>query len=193
MQEDGRFAVVSVSILCLRSYSSHLHSGSQTAAAISIGVLGITTATLEVGVAFGAFEASPLASPSVIGWRTTHLGHATRWLGGVILMVTGLYTMVQTQRAPARTTGSQSTHRGRLLLTSLALSFDNLAIGFALGTRHISLVLAAIVVGAISVAMSLVGLELGSAGRQFGQRGEFLGGALLVGVGIAIASGAPST
>jgi putative Mn2+ efflux pump MntP len=38
--------------------------------------------------------------------------------------------------------------------------------------------------------MSLVGLELGSRlGTQFGQRGEVLGGALLMGVGIAIASG----
>ncbi len=166
---------------------------SNFAAAISIGVLGVTARQrLEVGVAFGAFEAGMPVLGLALGHRLAHdLGHATRWLGGVILMVTGLYAIVQTQRAPARTTGSQSTGRGRLLLTSLALSFDNLAIGFALGTRHISLVLAAIVVGAISVAMSLVGLELGSRlGRQFGQRGEFLGGALLVGVGIAIASGA---
>ncbi len=51
---------------------------------------------------------------------------------------------------------------GRLLVTGIALSFDNLAVGFALGTYHVSLPAAAAVIGTVSVVMSLAGLELGA-------------------------------
>jgi putative Mn2+ efflux pump MntP len=77
-----------------------------------------------------------------------------------------------------------------LLVTGAALSIDNLAVGFALGTFHVSLALAAIAIGAISVGMSLIGLELGSRiGTRAGERGELLGGLVLIGVGVAVASG----
>jgi manganese efflux pump family protein len=77
-----------------------------------------------------------------------------------------------------------------LLVTGAALSVDNLAVGFALGTFHVSLVLAAIVIGAISVSMSLIGLELGGRiGTRVGERGELLGGLVLIGVGVVVASG----
>jgi putative Mn2+ efflux pump MntP len=79
---------------------------------------------------------------------------------------------------------------GRLLVTGLALSIDNLAVGFALGTYHIALVLAAVVIGAVSVTMSLAGLELGRRlGTRAGDQGEIIGGLVLIGVGAAIAAG----
>ena len=51
---------------------------------------------------------------------------------------------------------------GRLLVTGLALSTDNLAVGFALGAYRVSITVAAIVIGAVSVALSLLGLEIGA-------------------------------
>lgn len=43
-------------------------------------------------------------------------------------------------------------------------------------------------IGAVSIAMSLIGLELGNRlGPRTGQRGELLGGLVLIGVGICIA------
>jgi putative Mn2+ efflux pump MntP len=76
------------------------------------------------------------------------------------------------------------------VVTGAALSIDNLAAGFALGTFHVSLALAAVVIGAISVAMSLIGLELGNRiGARTGERGELLSGLVLIGVGVAVASG----
>ena len=42
---------------------------------------------------------------------------------------------------------AETTRRtGQLLVTGLALSIDNLAIGFALGTYHVSLAAAAIII-----------------------------------------------
>ena len=77
-----------------------------------------------------------------------------------------------------------------LVITGFALSIDNLAVGFALGTYHVSLPLAAAVIGVVSVAMSLAGLELGARiGMRTGQRGELLGALVLIGVGAAIGTG----
>jgi putative Mn2+ efflux pump MntP len=51
--------------------------------------------------------------------------------------------------------------------------------------------LAAVVIGAVSVSLSLAGLELGNRfGARTGERGEIVGGLVLVGVGVAIAAGA---
>ena len=67
---------------------------------------------------------------------------------------------------------------------------DNLAVGFALGAVHVSLPVAVIVIGAVSVALSLLGLELGHRlSTRIGGRGEILGGLVLIGVGIAVAAG----
>jgi putative Mn2+ efflux pump MntP len=79
----------------------------------------------------------------------------------------------------------------RLLLSGLALSLDNLVVGFALGTYQIAILLGAIVIGAVSVSLSLIGLELGARlGGWAGHRSDQLGGIILIGVGAAVAAGA---
>ena len=86
---------------------------------------------------------------------------------------------------------SPSLHLGRLLASGLVLSMDNLVVGFALGTYGVSVAAGAILIGSISVAMSLVGLELGGLlGRWAGQRSEQMSGLILILVGAAIAGGA---
>lgn len=55
---------------------------------------------------------------------------------------------------------------------------------------HVGIAEGAIVIGVVSVGLSLAGLELGSRiGAAAGRRGEQLGGAILVAVGVAIAAG----
>jgi manganese efflux pump family protein len=170
---------------------------SNFAAAVGIGVSGTDGRTrLRVGVIFGLFETGMPLVGLVLGRSlATTLGHAAHWIGAALLIVTGGYAVVQAIRSPARHDGqAQATppglRTGRLLITGAALSIDNLAVGFALGTFHVSLALAAIVIGVVSVAMSLIGLELGNrVGARAGDRGELIGGLVLIGVGIAVASG----
>ena len=55
---------------------------------------------------------------------------------------------------------------------------------------HVDVVEGALVIGVVSVLMSLAGLELGSRiGAAAGCRGEQIGGAILVAVGVALAAG----
>jgi putative Mn2+ efflux pump MntP len=102
-----------------------------------------------------------------------------------------------TREAPTREapgpSASQAPRFGRLLVSGLVLSLDNLVVGFALGTYQIGIVAGAILIGAVSVAMSLAGLEVGGMlGRWAGRRSEQMSGVILILVGAAIAGGALS-
>jgi putative Mn2+ efflux pump MntP len=173
---------------------------SNFAASIGIGISGVDNRTrLRVGLIFGVFEAAmPVAGLALGRALTGPLGANAHYLGGAILIATGLYNLAQTYRSrraddPVKPTDASPDtqpppqHAGQLLVTGVALSIDNLAVGFALGTYPVSLLLAAIIIGVVSVGLSLLGLELGRVlGNTLGQRGELLGGVVLIIVGIAI-------
>jgi putative Mn2+ efflux pump MntP len=168
---------------------------SNFAGAIGIGLTGIDARTrLRVGIAFGLFEALMPIAGLLLGQAVAgYFGHIAKYVAGGILVLTGAYTIWQGRRVPkeqeeAKGTTSLQTHR--LLVTALALSIDNLAVGFALAVYRIPIVLAAATMGVISVAMSLIGLELGNRlGTRVEAWSEELGGAVLILVGIAIAAG----
>ena len=166
---------------------------SNFAASVGIGVAGIDARTrLRVGVTFGLFETGMPIVGLLLGHSlATALGRPAHWIGAGLLIATGLYALAAAARG-ARAADDQAARLGpgRMLLTGLALSMDNLAVGFALGTYHLNVAVAAIVIGAVSVAMSLLGLELGSRiGSRAADRGELIGGVVLIAVGIALAAG----
>jgi putative Mn2+ efflux pump MntP len=75
-------------------------------------------------------------------------------------------------------------------MTAFALSIDNLVVGFALGVYNVSVFEAAVVMGVVSVLLSLLGLELGSRlGKRVEAWSEELGGGVLVLIGLALAFG----
>jgi putative Mn2+ efflux pump MntP len=166
------------------------------AASVGIGVTGIDARTrLRVGVIFGIFETGmPIAGLLLGRSLASDLGRSAHWIGAGLLIAAGLYALVQAVRGLSRQDGNghaADQSAARMLVTGLALSIDNLAVGFALSTYHVSLAVAAVVVGAVSVTLSLLGLELGNRiGTRIGDRGELIGGVVLIGVGIAIATGA---
>jgi putative Mn2+ efflux pump MntP len=166
------------------------------AAAIGIGLSGLDAKLrLQVALVFGIFEGGMPIVGLLIGRSLTHLlrGHA-HVIGGVILALTGLYGIVTSaiERRSGKASTAERHHSGlgHLIVTGAALSIDNLIVGFALGTYHVSLVVAALVIAIVSVGMSLVGLELGRRlGMRVGEYGELLGGAVLMLVGVAIGVG----
>jgi len=174
---------------------------SNLAAAIAIGVSGVDARTrLRVGLIFGTFEAGMPVLGLVLGEQVAApLGHAARWVGAGLLIAVGGYAIASAARVHAGQADAESRGRrrppgaGPLLLSGLALSLDNLVVGFALGTYNTPIVIGAIVIGTVSVVLSLIGLELGARiGTWAGARGEQLAGLMLISVGIAIASGALS-
>lgn len=181
------------------------------AAAVAIGLAGVDVRTrLRVGAVFGVFEAGmPIVGLLIGAQAAASLGHASRWLAAGLLIAVGGYFLVEGLReahvaSPGRgaqpAAGSSSPDHGgrppgaeglgRLVLAGLALSVDNLAVGFALGSYHTSVVIGAVTIGAVSVGLALIGLELGGRlGASAGQRGGQLAGLLLLVVGALIAGG----
>jgi putative Mn2+ efflux pump MntP len=180
---------------------------SNFAAAIGIGVSGVRgRARVQIAVVFGVFEAGmPVLGVALGQGVAASLGQAARWLGGAALIVIGLSSLILARRAAraARVTGGRagdggpgpdgdgpSWRLGRIVISGLALSVDNLAAGFALGAYHTGLALAATVFGAVSVIMTLAGLELGARlGASAGDRSELIASVMLIAVGIAVAAG----
>jgi manganese efflux pump family protein len=163
------------------------------AGALAIGVSGVDAQLrLRVAVAFGLFEGGMPLIGLLLGHHVADaVGSHSNAIAASLLALTGIYTIVMALR-----TGPQDVpeigrwNTARLSTTGLALSVDNLVIGFALGTYHVSLPVAAVLIAAVSVAMSLVGLELGSRlGEHLGQPSELLAGTILIAVGGAIAVG----
>lgn len=165
---------------------------SNLAAAIGIGISGLDARVrLRVGLVFGAFEAVAPAAGLVVGRGVAQtVGAGGRYLGGAVLVAAGGWAVLRS-RTGASGDPPTGLRNGPLLVTGAALSVDNLVVGFALGTQGISVAVAAGVIATVSVVMTLAGLELGhQLGGVVGQRGEEIGGAVLVVVGIAIALGA---
>ena len=165
---------------------------SNFAGAIGIGLSGIDARTrLRVGIAFGLFEALMPIVGLLIGQAVAgYLGHLAKYIGGGILILTGAYTIWQGRRTGNEQEGPPELGTHTLVVTALALSIDNLVVGFALAIYRIPIVLAAVTMGVVSVGMSLIGLELGHRlGARVESWSEEIGGGVLIAVGVAIALG----
>jgi manganese efflux pump family protein len=175
---------------------------SNLAASVGIGVAGVNARVrLRVGVVFGVFEAGMPVVGLLIGQGlATEVGRVVRWPGAILLMLIGVLGVLRSLKArgtsppPADAPAPAFIPRrgtARLLASGLVLSMDNLVVGFALGTYGVGILAGAVVIGTVSVVMSLAGLELGGLlGRWAGRRGDQMSGVALVLVGAAIAGGA---
>jgi putative Mn2+ efflux pump MntP len=167
---------------------------SNFAGSIGIGLSGVDARTrLRVGIAFGLFEGlMPVLGLAIGQALAGTLGSYGRYLGAGLLVLTGAYTIWQGRR-----TGEveRSEERGviatrQLFILAIALSIDNLVVGFALGVYRIPLLVAAVTMAVVSIGLSLLGLELGSRlGARVGEWSEEIGGGVLILVGIAIGVG----
>ncbi len=167
---------------------------SNFAAAVGIGFAGVSARTrLRVALVFGVFEAGmPIVGLAAGARLVTGVGEAARWIGAALLIAMGAWGALRAlrQRGTAPATPPAQGSLGKLLVTAFALSLDNLAAGFALGTFRVGVVLGAVVIGAVSVLLALAGLEIGRRiGGRAGRYSEGIGSAILVVVGVVIATG----
>ncbi len=74
-----------------------------------------------------------------------------------------------------------------LVLLSIAVSIDALAVGLSLGVLGILVWYPAIIIGLVTCFLSLAGLRLGNGfGSKFGKPVEIIGGLVLIGIGLRI-------
>ncbi len=164
-------------------------------ASTALGISGVDrNLRIRVAVIFGVFEGVMPVIGLLIGQSLAHsLGSAADPVAGTLLGLVGAYSIVMelTSGKPvSRDTHDAAPDTRRLVLLAGILSIDNLVIGFALGTYHVNIAVAAVTIAGISVALSLLGLEIGGRlGERLGPRSGLVGGAVLVVVGIAVGTG----
>jgi manganese efflux pump family protein len=160
--------------VCLASGSLRLTQGARPAFLLSFH--------------FGLFQFIMPVLGWLIGARiapiTKNYGH---WL------VFGLLGFIGVRMIYSAVTGEEShsndPSRGMtLILLSIAVSIDALAVGMSLGLMGIFVWYPAIFIGAVTGVLSLIGLRLGkSFGSRYGRLVEIGGGLVLVAIGAQIA------
>ncbi len=108
------------------------------------------------------------------------------WLAFGLLGFVGVRMINSALRGHARQ--SEDPSRGwTLVLLSVAVSIDALAVGLSLGLLGIFVWYPAIFIGVMTGILSLVGLRVGQGlGSQFGKPAEIIGGVVLIGIGLRI-------
>lgn len=162
-------------------------------ASVGIGLAGVTSGLrVRIAAVFGFFETTMPLAGLVIGARLASLfGSMGHPIGGLFLVAVGAYTLWQASRAPTRPEALWANlSLKQLFVAGFVLGIDNLVAGFGLGASSVPVVLAAVIIGAISVFLSLVGLELGHRLGRFAERwSEALSGLVFVAIGVALVAG----
>jgi putative Mn2+ efflux pump MntP len=164
------------------------------AAAIGIGIAGVDARIrVRVAVIFGFFEAAMPLVGLLVGHGSAHsLGQATRYVGGGLLAAAGLWSLLQARRTNIADHANDDVRNaphdiGPLLVTGLALSIDNLVIGFGLGVTNTPLLASLLVFAVVSVGLTLAGLELGrTIGARMQGQADWVAGVVLIVVGVLI-------
>jgi putative Mn2+ efflux pump MntP len=82
---------------------------------------------------------------------------------------------------------SDPTRGSSLIMLSVATSIDALGVGLSLALLKLNVIVASLLIGAVSLAMSVIGLLGGSRlSRRFGKSVEVLGGLVLIAIGLRI-------
>jgi len=161
-------------------------------ASIAIGVSGVNRRTeLKVATVFGLCDVVMPAAGMLIGRGVAgELGPAARWAGAGILAVAAVWGLVEALRGGDDAPQAQAWHGWRLMVSGVALSLDDFAVGLALGVVAVPIAVAVLVFGIASAIMSIIGLELGAKlGKAAGEHGEVVAGIVLIGVAAAMAVG----
>ena len=157
--------------------------------AIALGALRLSWShAVQVALVFGVWDgAAPLAGMLVGHHLSQTIGSTADSVGAVALGAYGVYLVVEAWRTAAP---EERDHRWALFGLPLPLSLDNVVAGTSLGLLGFSPWLAPPLFGAITVLMSLVGLQLGRAAAHFIRiRPDLLTGVALIVMAVVLGLG----
>ncbi len=128
----------------------------------------------------------------LVGWLCgVEAGHVIQkydhWVAFSLLAFVGLRMIKSALSNEDQTQRADPSRGWTLVLLSIAVSIDALAVGFTLGLLGIAVLYPALLIGVVTGLLSLVGLRLGRGlGGKLGRPFEIVGGLLLVGIGVRI-------
>jgi putative Mn2+ efflux pump MntP len=145
--------------------------------------------TFRLAFHFGLFQ---FLMP-VLGWLAgltvaSLMAKVDHWVAFGLLTFIGskvIFMALREKGGEAR--AGDPTRGASLVMLSVATSIDALAVGFSFAMLGVRVWGPSVVIGVVSGAMTVIGMELGSRlGARFGRRMEILGGLVLIAIGIKI-------
>lgn len=155
--------------------------------AVGLGVLPITRRhRVEIALVFFAMEFLMPVLGLLLGARLAGgIGSRASLAAGLVLIGIGIYTLWETRRETRDLT--IPIRRRTVVLLAIALSLDNLVVGFGLGLLGAPVAVAAGFMGLSSLVLTIIGLELGrQLGKRVGERAELFSGSVLIAAGIFV-------
>ncbi len=138
---------------------------------------------------FGLFQ----ALMPVLGWLAgravyRHIAAVDHWIAfGLLAFVGGRMSWGAWQGEEEKRPVRDPTSGWDLVLLSVATSIDALAVGLSLAMVGSAIVVPSAVIGVVAAAFTVTGMLLGRrVGSLWGRRVEFLGGLILVAIGVKI-------
>lgn len=141
---------------------------------------------LVCGLYFGGFQALMPAIGYLLGVNLQSLiASIDHWIAFVLLSIIGI-NMIRESRVEEEKLDSSFGFRAMLPL-AIATSIDALAVGVTFAFLQVNIVAAVLFIGVITFVLSALGVRLGSAvGAKWKNRAEFVGGLILILMGIKI-------
>lgn len=144
--------------------------------------------TFRLSFHFGLFQ---FIMP-VIGWLAgttivNYIADFDHWVAFGLLAFVGIRMIRSGLDANVEEQTNDPSRGWSLILLSIAVSIDALAIGLSLALIGVTIWLPAVVIGVVTGLVSWLGLRLGNVlGGKFGKRMEIAGGIVLILIGVRI-------
>ena len=159
------------------------------AVALALGTLGRDARRFRVMLVFGVFEFVMPLLGIVLGAAVARaIGLHTNLIGTVLLIALGLLAVIGgiRNRSQEEKLAKHVTRWRGLVVLALALSVDNVVVGFSLGLGHANPLAVATTIACFSVLFTWIGIRLGRESRRSWEQASKIGaGVLLVGLGAA--------
>lgn len=142
---------------------------------------------LICGVYFGGFQALMPLLGWLLGIRfqslITNIDH---WIAFVLLAVIGA-NMIKESFSKEEECPDASFGFKTMLTLAVATSIDALAVGVTFAFLDVTIIPAVLLIGATTFVCSAVGVKIGNVfGNRFQSKAEFLGGVVLIAIGLKI-------
>ncbi len=158
------------------------------AVGVGVGMRGVSRAVkVRIGITFATAEVTMnLAGVGLGKLAGEMLGNAAGYIGFAALIGLGAYMIVESLHEAERRKPLDMSRGWGLLLGSLSISLDSLGIGFSILYIGVPLIFSLIVIFAVSICSTVLGLTLGRiVGRRAEESAELWAGIVLALTGIA--------
>ena len=142
---------------------------------------------LVVGLWFGAFQALMPTLGYFLGSTFAQLVQALdHWIAFVLLLIIG-GNMIREAMSGEDEEVSPSLAAGGMFLLAVATSIDALAVGVTFAFLKVQIFFAVLFIGLTTFIISTCGVKIGNIfGLKYKSKAEFLGGAILIALGVKI-------